>query len=79
MIVVLPVKSSLGSSLDYLDVMGYWLGSGQMVWVCLQLVVLDMMVRETWRVPSMVSRRLRVNLWSCGCVPTLNHMSPLMN
>jgi hypothetical protein len=53
--------------------------SGQMVWVWLWLVVLDMMMSETRHVPSKVSGRLCVNLWLCGCVPTLDHMSPLMN
>jgi hypothetical protein len=50
-----------------------------MVWVWLWLVVLDMMVGETCRVSSKVSGRLCVNLWSCGCVSTLDHLSPLMN
>jgi hypothetical protein len=56
--------------------MDFWLGSGRMVWVWLWLVVLDMVVSETWRVSSKVSERLRVNVWSCGCVPTLDHLSP---
>jgi hypothetical protein len=55
---MLPVKSSLGSSLDCLDVMGLWLRSGRIVWVWLCLVMLDMMVNETWHVSSMVYRRL---------------------
>jgi hypothetical protein len=37
---------------------------------------LVMMVSETWRVLSKASGRLCVNLWSCGCVPTLDRMSP---
>jgi hypothetical protein len=56
--------------------MDFWLGSGWMVWVCLWLVMLDMVLSQTWHVSSMVSRRLHVNLWLCGCVPTLDHLSP---
>jgi hypothetical protein len=48
-----------------------------MVWVQLWLVVLDMVVGETWHVLSTVLGRLCVNLWSCGCVSTLDHLSPL--
>jgi hypothetical protein len=62
MIVVLLVKSSLGSSLDWSDVIGFWLGSGWMVSVWLWLVVLDFVVSETWHVTSKVSRRLCSNL-----------------
>jgi hypothetical protein len=51
-----------------------------MVWVWLwRLVMLDMVVSETWRVSSKVLGMLCVNLWSCGCVLTLDHLSPLMN
>jgi hypothetical protein len=42
--------------------MGFWLGFGQMVWVWLWLVMLDMMVSESWRVLSKVSGRLCGNL-----------------
>jgi hypothetical protein len=47
-----------------------------MVWVWLWLVVLDMVVSETWRVLSKVSGRLHVNVWSCGFVPILGRLSP---
>jgi hypothetical protein len=47
-----------------------------MVWVWVWLVVLDMVVRKTWRVSSKVSGRFLVNHWSCGCVPTLDRLSP---
>jgi hypothetical protein len=73
MIAVLPIKSGLGSSLDYSDVMGFWLGYDQMVWGWV------MMVGETWCVLSKFSGRLCVNLWSCGCLSTLDPLSPLMN
>jgi hypothetical protein len=43
------------------------------------LVMLDMMMSENWRVSSKVSGWLCVSLWSCGCVPTLDRMFPLMN
>jgi hypothetical protein len=32
---------------------------------------------ETWRVPSKDSGGLCVNLWSCGYMPTLDHVSLL--
>jgi hypothetical protein len=55
MIVVLLVKSGLGSSLDYSDVMGFRLDYDQMVWGWV------MMVGETWCVLSKVSGRLCAN------------------
>jgi hypothetical protein len=64
MIVVLLVKNGQGSSLDLSDVTGFRLGSGQMDWVWLWLGMLDMMVSETWRVPSKLS----------GCF-LLNHVN----
>jgi hypothetical protein len=42
-----------------------------MVWVWLWLVMLDMMVNETWHVPSKVSGRLCSKL---GCVSTFGHV-----
>jgi hypothetical protein len=38
-----------------------------------------MLVSETWRVSSKVLGRLCVNLWSCGCVSTLNQFCPPFN
>jgi hypothetical protein len=53
MIVVLPVMSGLGTSLDYWF---GWFGLDLVVWFGLGMVgLMIMMVRETWLVPTKVS------------------------
>jgi hypothetical protein len=74
-----PGQERSGTLPRLVDVMGFWLGSGRMDWFLFWLVMLDMMMSENWRVSSKVSGWLCVSLWSCGCVPTLDRMFPLMN